>query len=511
MLRKVTTQYGEIRGVASGDPRVTVFKGVPFAKPPIGELRWRSPEKPEPWEGVLQADRFPDMAWQNAPGQHPDTDFYDKELNPAAQDWKMSEDCLYLNVWTPARSAAEKYPVYIWIHGGGYSAGYSYEMEFDGEKMARQGIVFVTVGYRLNVFGFLAHPELVSESPGMPIGNQGVEDQTAAIAWVKENISAFGGDPEKITIGGQSAGAGSVLTQMITPMSRGLYQRAITQSGGGLRTIGYGHIFRDKEAALRDGEAFFRHLGVNSLEEARALPASAVFEGFRTFHGETRGGPTLDGIYLVEEGMQAFLNDHQHPVDYLCGFNAGEVPGAAASGVMPETIEAFETMVRSRFGEQADEILAAANVKNVEDARNLIRTNETFQMRAISTRAWALAEKVTGRKTWFYRFDVSIPGEDNPGAFHGAELWFVFNSLGRCWRPFTGKHYDLARQISGYWINFIKTGDPNGCDMNGNPLPEWKISGEDISFQLLEDTIRPEEGWEPDPIMRAALKHYGLE
>jgi len=510
MLRKVVTQYGPIQGVPSGDPRVTAFLGVPYAKPPVGDLRWRSPQKPEPWEGTLQATSYPDMAWQNAPGQHPETDFYDRELNPASQDYTISEDCLYLNVWTPARSAAEKLPVYIWIHGGGYAAGYAYEMEFDGEKMARQGIVFVTVGYRLNIFGFLAHPELMAENPGAPVGNQGVEDQTAAIAWVKENIAAFGGDPEKITIGGQSAGAGSVLTQMVTPFSRGLYQRAITQSGGGLRTIGYGKGFRDKDAALRDGEAFFRHLGVKTLAEARALPAKTVFEAQKDFRGETRTEPTLDGVYLLEDAMDAFLNDHQHPVDYLCGFNAGEVPGSPASGFVPKTRKDFEAMVRSRFGDEAEGILAEVKAETPEEFAALMRENETFQMRALATRAWALAEKKTARKTWFYRFDVSIPGEDDPGAFHGAELWFVFNSLGRCWRPFTGKHYDLARQISSYWVNFVKTGDPNGCDVNGQPLPKWEISGDEVKFQLLEDEIRPEGEWKPDKVMTLALKHFGL-
>jgi len=508
MLRCVQTRYGALQGIACGDPRVTVFKGVPFAKPPVGDLRWAAPQKPEPWEGVKIADTFKPIPWQGQPGLNVGTEFYDRELNPTAAEYVRSEDCLYLNVWTPAKTEDDKLPVYIWIHGGGYNSGYSYEMEFDGERLARQGIIFVTVAYRLNIFGFLAHPELKAESADGSVGNYGMQDQTAAIAWVKENIAAFGGDPERITIGGQSAGAGSVLCQMISPASKGLFERAITQSGGGLRTWGYGAGFRYAEPAMQDGVRFLEALGVQTIEEARKLPPEVIFEANRTFRSETKLGPTVDGVYLLEDALDAFLGNRQHEVDYLCGYNLGERPQTPASGSIPKSVEEFAAIMKERYGETVGAALVdAAKVENAEDLYRLYKTDLIFHNRALGTRLWAEAQKKTGRKTWLYQFDVTIPGEDQPGSFHGAEMWFTFHSLNRCWRPFTGMHYDRARQISGYWVNFVKTGDPNGCDMFGEPLPEWKISDEETHFQLLEDEIRGEEGFVPSELMKIVMDY----
>lgn len=227
MLREVRTENGLVRGIEAADPRITAFKGIPFAAPPIGDNRWRAPQPAANWDGVKECYRFAPIPFQNQPGVG--TDIYCREWH-VDPDIAMSEDCLYLNVWTGAKSADEKRPVVVWFFGGGFQWGYPAEMEFDGERVARRNVVVVTVGYRLNVFGFLAHPQLTKEQPDAPT-NFGLLDQQAGVKWVKRNIAAFGGDPDNITIAGQSAGGGSVMAQVTNPANKGLFSKAIVQSG----------------------------------------------------------------------------------------------------------------------------------------------------------------------------------------------------------------------------------------------------------------------------------------
>ena len=221
---QVTVEEGKIRGIHGWDPRVAVFRGIPYAAPPVGELRWRAPEPPEKWEGVRVADTYGPIACQPVPGSRPE-EFWTREIHPTGQEFEMSEDCLYLNIYTTARTGKEKLPVLIYIHGGGFKGGYPYEVEFDWEHMAKKGIVAVSIAYRLGVLGFLAHPWLSEESPDEAKGNYGTLDQLAALKWVKRNIAAFGGDPDKITIAGQSAGAMSVQNLMTSPLAEGLIDR----------------------------------------------------------------------------------------------------------------------------------------------------------------------------------------------------------------------------------------------------------------------------------------------
>jgi para-nitrobenzyl esterase len=233
MLREVKTDKGYVRGIPAADPRITVFRGIPYAKPPVGELRFRAPMPADPWEGVLECKEFGPIPVQDTPGNP--ADFYEKEWN-VDPETPMSEDCLYLNVWTPAKHSEEKLPVLIWFFGGAFQVGHASEMEFDGERMARRGIIVVNVNYRVNIFGLLAHPALTAENPDGPNSNFGLLDQREAMLWVQKNIAAFGGDPDNVTIGGQSAGAGCVLNHIVSPVTEGLFKRAIMQSGGGLRS-----------------------------------------------------------------------------------------------------------------------------------------------------------------------------------------------------------------------------------------------------------------------------------
>ena len=267
MIREAKTENGWVRGIEAADPRITVFKGIPFAAPPIGENRWRAPQPAADWEGIRDASRFAPISMQSTPGLG--TDVYCKEWH-VDPEIPMDEDCLYLNVWTSAKSVDEKQPVLVWYFGGRLQWGYPSEMEFDGERLAKRGVVVVTVNYRINCFGFLAHKELTKEAPEEPT-NFGNLDQQAGLRWVVRNIASFGGDPEQITIAGQSAGAGSVLTQMTCPDNFGLFQRAVIMSGmirSPYAEEGMG-IPPSLDEAEKLGEKFFDYLGVKTLAEAR--------------------------------------------------------------------------------------------------------------------------------------------------------------------------------------------------------------------------------------------------
>ena len=509
MLRKVTTQYGTIEGVPCGDPRITVFKGVPYAKPPVGELRWRAPQPPEPWQGVLRADRFPNIAVHTQPGED-FTDFYTKELNPTAYEYTMSEDCLYLNIWSPARSTADKLPVFFYIHGGGFTAGYSYEVEFDGERVARNDVIFITVGYRLGALGFFSHPELDEPSQG----NQGLLDQLMALKWVKENIAAFGGDPERVTICGQSAGGMSVSSHLNSPLSQGYFHGAIMMSGGGVRppVAGVGP-WLSLEEGQENGKRLLDYLGVKSLEQARGLPAEVIV---RTALGRWPGGkigpvlwrPTVDGVVFTEDLRDSILGGRSHNVPIMIGCCKGENLPKAFRGELAST-DAFRASAAEKYGSRAEELLALCDLTS-DEALHAFASRELGLCGGF-TGAMAYARRTAqlGRTAYTFVFDPEIPGDD-AGSFHGSDMWFVFDSVGHSWRPFEGKHYDLARQVSSYWANFVKTGDPNGTDRIGKPLPRWEQYTEENPFTIIfqDEPGRLNEGGEQ---IKAFTQKYFLD
>ena len=482
MLREVRVENGIVRGLPAADPRITAFKGIPFAAPPVGELRWRAPQPAKDWEGVLEAYQFGPIAMQETPGEDPNA-FYSKEWH-VDPEIPMSEDCLQLNVWTPAKSADEKLPVMVWIYGGGLQCGYPAEMEFDGERIARRGVILVSVNYRVNVFGFLCHPELTAEDPEFPT-NFGHLDQRAGIQWVKRNIAAFGGDPENITVFGQSAGGGSTFVQLTTPLNKGLFQKAICHSSGGLLPPSL--MSNDMTAAEEVGKKFLAELGVSSIEEARKVDAKTVLNLALTKFGHSFGTVIGDNL-MPDKPTNIVLDNKRNPVLVMTG-NTEDEFGIKAQG---ETYEEFEAYAKASFGDRADEYLAICK-KGAETLEDM-KKNGYYNRFEIGNLLWVDANvRLDAGKMFFYTFNPEIPG-DNAGSFHSSDLWFAFETLAKCWRPFVGKHYDLARQMCNYWTNFAKYGDPNGLDADGTPMPEWReIKGEDRKPIYFGDTAYMDE------------------
>ncbi len=477
MLREVKTKNGTLKGLVGKDPRITVFRGVPYAKPPVGELRWKAPQPAEPWEGVKTCYEYGDMPMMRV---HPGTDdsFYKHELHPTSAEYGMSEDCLYLNIFSPAEKADEKLPVFCYIHGGGLQDGYNYEVEFDGERVARRGVIVVMISYRLGLFGFLAHPELTAETKEDEIiSNFGMQDQSMALHWVAENIESFGGDPSRIVICGQSAGAGSVQSQLCSPMNEGIIAGAICQSAVSFAFGDEESVFgrmKSLEEAEQFGDDFFRAAGIPDLAAARAMSADELMRCVDRVapKGQLFGlafGICVDGKFVKEPVALSYYNDRLPDVPMIVGVCMGETQGMFAGAEL--TKEQVEQRAKAYGGGKA-EFLELADVKSDEDAKKL-GEGDAFNNFLSGTRGFCELRSDMGKRVYYYIFDHDIPGDD-AGSFHGSDLWFMFDSLGNSWRPFEGKHYDLARQVCSYWTNFVKTGDPNGEDYNGNPLPEWR-------------------------------------
>ena len=444
MLRIVNTKLGKIEGLPAADPRITSFKGIPFAKPPVGELRFHAPVPAEKWEGTLKAYNFAPISVQPTPYYNPD-DLYCREWS-VDKDIPMSEDCLYLNVWTPAKTADEKLPVYVWIYGGAFQTGFTAEMEFDGERIARRGIVVVTLAYRLNMFGFMCHPEITKENPAAP-ANFGLLDQRTALQWVKDNISAFGGDPDNITLGGQSAGGGSVLNQILYGTS-GLFKRAVCHSG--MFQMPNNNIMTPHplSEAEKLGEDFFAFIGVKNLAEIRKLTTEELRQKWDEYGGFAKSVktwlPVKDNIFIKSEFFEALKNKQIQLVPMMLGFTTDEF----------------------RFTPQD----STTSVNAIEVAVKLYKE---------------LTDKIPSHPdNYCYQFDVPIPGWDNPGKFHSVDLWFWFETLAKCWRPFTGKYYDVARQMCNYLCNYIKCGNPNGKDCDGTELHQWQTYSDTNSVRI---------------------------
>lgn len=469
--RIAKTKYGQLRGAWGDTQTITVFKGVPYAKPPIGPLRWQAPQEPDCWEGIRDAREFSGRSWQPE-----DTDpnaFYRKEFR--ANPVQNTEDCLYLNIWTPEVKPGAGYPVMFWVHGGALHGGYGFEASFDGEAFCRKGVILVTINYRLGLLGFYASSQLSQESPDHVSGNYGYLDQIAALKWVKENIYNFGGDPENITVFGQSAGAGSVMNLVTSPLSRHLMRKAILQSGvflfkfGSPGGIGMGFSntpdIRSMEAL---GDEFMASLGCSSLEEIRKLSPETLFTAPGTgFGGKFNFGPCVDGYVMEEEPALAFRNGHYADIPYMVGANADENELTS----LAKSPEEFLAQAQMTFGADTQRFLDALKmeIRTPKDVKEALKKLDVMRT---GSQVFAQMQSLKNRKdTWVYYFCRKLPG-DTKGSFHSAELWYVFNTLRRCWRPMTPQDVSLADAMNTYWANFAKNGHPNGGGLL--EWPAWK-------------------------------------
>jgi para-nitrobenzyl esterase len=477
---RVKTLNGIVEGSnASG---IRIFKGIPFAAPPVGDLRWREPQPVKSWTGVRKADKFGPRAMQRPV-------FGDMNFRSDG----VSEDCLYLNVWTPAKTGNEKLPVLVYFYGGGFIAGDGSEPRYEGESMARKGIVSITVNYRLTVFGFFAHPELTKESPHHAAGNYGLLDQAAAIQWVHQNIAAFGGDPNKITIAGESAGSFSVSAQMASPLSKNFVAGAIGESGSLLGTNPPVPLSKAEQM----GEKFAGAMGAHSLAELRAMPAEQLLQA--TAKPDLSNFPvTVDGYFFPKAPLAIYAAGEQAHVPLLVGWNSEENNYKSILGKDKPTIENFKSAVQKLYGERAAEVLKAYNPTTDEEVEQVATELAANRFIAYSTWKWSDIQSKTGGKP-VYRYlyarprpvmraemgnavaglaggiikDTTTTKAPKPaaatGAVHSAEIEYAMGNLPTNrvydWQP---EDYKVSEVMQAFFANFIKTGNPNSLG-----VPTW--------------------------------------
>jgi para-nitrobenzyl esterase len=477
ITQPVKTRGGLLKGVPGQDPKITVFKGIPYAAPPVGNLRWRAPQPPAPWQGVRIADKFSKVcAGQSTAPANPMPEWRKPFTPEFLAQGETSEDCLYLNVWTGAKKAQEKQAVFVYIHGGGFGEGSGSIDVYNGEGLAKKGVVVVTINYRISIFGFFVHPELTKESGNNASGNWGLLDMVAALQWVHDNIAAFGGDPSRVTISGQSAGAMAVNDLAVSPLAKGLVHRGIAQSGSSLGGGRGGSGLADVE---KRGLQFQQQKGAKSLAELRAMSVEQLMAPLPQPAGQTaaggRGGSGIswgvvtDG-YVMPAAIDAIVEKRQqNDIQFMTGANSGE--GAAPN--LTITLEAYRNQVKQRYGDLADRVLALYPATSDNEA---IQANKDLAIDNQRVRFYRFAQvrAAAGKsKVYIYWFNHPIPGccAAQIGAFHTAEVPYTMNSLHMLKDPqfkLTKADYDVADTVSTYWVNFAKTGDPNG-----KGLPNW--------------------------------------
>jgi para-nitrobenzyl esterase len=473
----IKTGTGTVEGKQAGPVRA--FLGIPYAAPPVGDLRWKPPAPAAPWTGVRKATDFGNRCLQN--NVFGDMIFRD----PAA-----SEDCLNLNVWTPTKDAKNRLPVMVWIYGGGFAAGGTSEPRQDGAVLAQQGVVVVSMNYRLGIFGFFVHPELAKESPHGAAGNYGLMDQRAALQWVQENIGAFGGDAGNVTIFGESAGSFSVSAQMASPTTKGLFHKAIGESGGAFNSSG---LPFDPMAmrAEKDSKLATSTLGVSTLAELRAVPADKLLTSFFKPGGGFDFPPDIDGYFLPQPLSDIFAAGKQNDVPLMAGWNHDE--GSFDVGQQRPTMTSLQATAEKDFGDKSGEFLKVYSATNDADAARIAEDYAGDKFIAWSTWRWLEAQLKTGSKPVYrYRFDAAPPASDpkapDMGAYHSAEIEYVFSALDSKakvpWRP-SDRH--LSEQMQKYWSNFAKTSNPNGTG-----LPQWPPYNASSGWQYMVLDEKPE-------------------
>lgn len=467
---------GEVQGVVTEG--ISIFKGIPFAAPPVGELRWKAPAPLQPWTGIKKTDNFGPACMQTS--------------GAMGNTAPVSEDCLYLNVWTPAKRPGEKIPVIVWIYGGGFSGGSTSVPMYDGMGFAKKGVVLVSVAYRVGPFGFLAHSELSRES-GKGSGTYGLQDMIAGLKWVKANIAQFGGDPSKVTIFGHSAGGFAVNMLAASPVAKGLFRGVISMSGGSLAPLqasaqgGIGMGIPTLKLAESTGEEFLKKLGAADIKAARAMNAEEIQKN--TGRGMGGGGfrPVADGYVIPSDLYSIFQSRRFNDTPILLGNTSNELGSMGGGRGKTITAADFEKQIKSQYGPQADTILSAYHHStDAEAARSSteISRESTF---AWSTWTWARLQTQKGKgKAFEYYYDYHAPNVDGSG--HGSDVPYAFQTLAAGGRGGAPKPEDLklSDMISSYWVNFAKTGDPNGPG-----LPKWPAFAENNQQAMVFDAVPP--------------------
>lgn len=502
-MLKIKIGNGMLEGVYSSG--ISIFKGIPFAQPPVGDLRWKAPQPVKNWDGVRKADQFGPRAMQKAL-------FGDMSFRSNG----VSEDCLYLNVWTPAKSASEKLPVLVYFYGGGYMAGDGSELRYDGESMSRKGIVAVTVNYRLGIFGFFAHPELSKESPYKGSGDYALLDQNAALKWVQQNIAALGGDPKRVTIAGESAGSVSVSAQMASPLSKNLIAGAIGESGAMINPTLAPVTLAEGE---QSGVKFAEGIGAKSLAELRSIPAEKLLDE-SSKQGVPRFSPTVDGYFLPKLPVELFAAGEQAHVPLMVGWNSEEMNSRMILGNNEPTPENYLKALQTLYKEKANEALKHYPGTTAEEIKASATALAGDRFIVFSTWKWFdLCAKTGKSPVYRYYYERPRPAmrpemgnavaglaggvirDANPntpkapaatGAVHSAEIEYAMGNLTTNrvydWQP---EDYKVSAIMQEYFANFIKTGNPNGIG-----VPEWPVANSGKSVQVMHINVNSKA--EPD-------------
>ncbi len=484
----VRVAQGELTGVYNEDKSVAVYAGIPYARPPVGELRWVEPQEPEAWEGVRACDTFAPMSMQKRNAPIVDSiativAYHNFRYDPLHSSREpMSEDSLYLNIWK-GTDAPEKAPVIFFIHGGSLMTGQSSYGEYNGESLAKQGVIFVNFAYRLNIFGYYASEELAAASPNGTTGNYGLLDQIAALRWVHENIAAFGGDPDNITIAGESAGASSVNALCVSPLAKGLFRRAIAESSGITAVRPY-HSFRDYEEALHMGREVLTEQGAADVEALRAVPAEKLVNT-----GYSYNSMTVDGYAITEQPYLTYEKGENNEEALLNGFNGHEAD--LFNFFLRVSAASYADELEGLFGDHTGEVTALYPAETDRQARENINTILSAAWFSYSHYNWSRLLAAQGKPVYEYYFTKTNGGlSDN----HAGEMPYAYGNLRTQPYNYEPDDWTLSGIMQRYWVNFARTGDPNGEGLSRWPdfsEDETKVLNFDSEIKLVEDPFLP--------------------